>query len=260
MAQIKINQFKFNDELIKLRYIVDHDETIKFVAKDIAKSLQYLNWDRIVKIQIDNKYKTTIENVKLLNNYDRDHPLYLHKSTMLLDKIGVLQLFLRSKLPNALELQTWFMDSVVDQCHQLEMMEKKNENDDNKEVKEEEEEIIIEKTIAFNATPVYGYFYVATTSEYAERDLYKIGQTTNLHRRLACLNRSRADFDQMFYVLQTEPTTHCTLLKKMVKQELKPYKNNDEIYCATFDHIKRVFESCLQMCSALSCTTTRCFN
>jgi prophage antirepressor-like protein len=229
MAQVKIGEFKFGEETLKLRYVLDQNNVVKFVAKDISNSLKYQDTKNAVQVHVDAKHKSTFEQESNITRMKQGHPLYLHKNTILLDKIGVIQLFMRSKLPNAAEMQTWFYEHVLPQCttHQsaLQLLEHVQEN------------------VMFNSIPVKGHFYVATTLAYAERNLYKIGQATNLERRLVGLNCGRADDDQMRYVLQTEPTVHHTLLEKLMKHELRPYQNSGEVYCTDFEHIMRTLES-----------------
>ncbi|AAC63766.1 BRO-b [Bombyx mori nucleopolyhedrovirus] len=237
MAQVKIGQFKFGQDEFTLRYVLGDEQPVKFVAKDIARSLKYVNYEKAVRVHVDVKYKTTYEqaciNISKENRVKHGDPLYLSPQTILLDKIGVIQLFMRSKMHNAAELQNWFYEHVLPQCtaSALSLLQD------------------AQATVKFNSAPVEGHFYAATTLLYAERNLFKIGQTTNLTRRLATLNCGRADDDQMQYVLQTEPTVHHTLLEKLMKQELRPYRNSGEVYCTDFEHIKRALESCLPHCS-----------
>nr|ABO13903.1 BRO-b [Bombyx mori nucleopolyhedrovirus] len=237
MAQVKIGQFKFGQDEFTLRYVLGDEQPVKFVAKDIAISLKYASYEKAVRVHVDGKYKYTFEqaciNISKENRVKQGDPLYLSPQTILLDKIGVIQLLMRSKMHNAAELQNWFYEYVLPQCtaSALSLLQD------------------AQAAVKFNSAPVEGHFYAATTLLYAERNLFKIGQTTNLTRRLAALNCGRADDDQMQYVLQTEPTVHHTLLEKLMKQELRPYRNSGEVYCTDFEHIKRALESCLPHCS-----------
>nr|AOW42825.1 baculovirus repeated orf [Lymantria dispar multiple nucleopolyhedrovirus] len=239
MSQVKIGQFRFGEDAFTLRYVLAAEQ-VKFVAKDIARSLKYGNCNDAVSKHVDKKYKYTYGeqaciNISKENRVKQGDPLYLSPQTILIDKIGVIQLFMRSKLHNAAELQNWFYERVLPQCTARQSALSLLQD--------------AQATVVFNSAPVQGHFYAATTLLYAERNLFKIGQTTNLTRRLAALNCGRADDDQMRYVLQTEPTVHHTLLEKLMKQELRPYRNSGEVYCTDFEHIKRALESCLRRCS-----------
>nr|UIX56185.1 BRO-C [Hyphantria cunea nucleopolyhedrovirus] len=239
MCQVKIGEFKFGEDTFSLRYVLAAGQPVRFVAKDVAASLKYVNCKQAVIVNVDNKYKCTFEqrcvNISKENRVKQGDPLYLSPQTILIDKIGVIQLFMRSKLHNAAELQNWFYERVLPQCTARQSALSLLQD--------------AQATVVFNSAPVEGHFYVATTLLYVERNLFKIGQTTNLTRRLAALNCGRADDDQMRYVLQTEPTVHHTLLEKLMQQELRPYRNSGEVYCTDFEHIKRTLETCLRQLS-----------
>nr|AFN09061.1 BRO-E [Bombyx mori nucleopolyhedrovirus] len=239
MTQVKIGKFKFGEDTFTLRYVLGGEQPVRFVARDIANKLKFKNTKKAIRDHVDGKYKCTFEqaciNISKENHVKHGNPLYSQTQTILLDKIGVIQLFMRSKMHNAAELQNWFYEHVLPQCTARQSALSLLQD--------------AQATVKFNSAPVEGHFYAATTLLYAERNLFKIGQTTNLTQRLATLNCGRADDDQMRYVLQTEPTVHHTLLEKLMKQELKPYRNSGEVYCTDFEHIKRALESCLPRCS-----------
>nr|AFS51922.1 DekiORF44 [Dendrolimus kikuchii nucleopolyhedrovirus] len=120
MAQVKIGQFKFGEDMFNLRYVVD-GEVVKFVAKDIASSLKYEDTKKAIKTNVDNKYIYTFDQGGRLTPLGHNalvkqgDPLYLHPSTAFITKEGVIQLIMRSKLPYAVELQAWLLEEVIPQ-------------------------------------------------------------------------------------------------------------------------------------------------
>nr|AFS51988.1 DekiORF111 [Dendrolimus kikuchii nucleopolyhedrovirus] len=120
MSQVKIGQFKFGEDTFNLRYIVD-DKEVKFVAKDVASSLKYDNTAESIRKYVNNKYKTTYNQGERITHLGHNalvkqgNPLYLHPSTVLINKSGVIQLIMRSKLPHAVELQAWLLEEVIPQ-------------------------------------------------------------------------------------------------------------------------------------------------
>ncbi|AKN81062.1 Baculovirus repeated orf A [Lonomia obliqua multiple nucleopolyhedrovirus] len=116
MAQVKIGQFKFGENTFKLRYVLENNNIVKFVAKDIAVSLKYENTKKAIIDHVDDKYKgyyfVTHASKSLVKQGD---PLYLHPDTVLITKSGVIQLIMRSKLPYAVELQEWLLEEVIPQ-------------------------------------------------------------------------------------------------------------------------------------------------
>jgi prophage antirepressor-like protein len=121
MAQVKIGEFKFGEETFKLRYVLHQNNVVKFVAKDIAIVLKYENNEKAVRNHVDDKYKIpfnqTAQNGHHASNalVKQGDPLYLHPNTVLITKEGVIQLIMRSKLPYAVELQTWLLEEVIPQ-------------------------------------------------------------------------------------------------------------------------------------------------
>ncbi|QBC76119.1 bro protein [Neophasia sp. alphabaculovirus] len=121
MAQVKIGQFKFGDDTFNLRYVLNQENIVKFVAKDIASSLKYNICDKAIRTHVDDKYKTSFEQTIQLggststNLVKRGDPLYLQPHTVLITKSGVIQLIMKSKLPYAVELQEWLLEEVIPQ-------------------------------------------------------------------------------------------------------------------------------------------------
>ncbi|ABI13790.1 baculovirus repeated ORF-a [Anticarsia gemmatalis nucleopolyhedrovirus] len=235
MAQVKIGQFKFGEDTFTLRYVLDKD-IVKFVAKDIASSLGYEKFSNAVKKYVDIKYKSTYGDQSFKNNVKRGDLLYLQPHTILLSNIGVLQLISRSKMPNAAEFQDWFYDHVLPAC-----LRNRSPVDLMRDA---------EYYVRLNAEPMLGHVYVATTPAYAEKNLFKVGQTVDLHARLSSLNCGRADFDQMRYVLWTDVVAGHVAAEAVVKRRLAPYKNCNEVFQCDFEHVRRVVEESIKQQSS----------
>ncbi|ADD73738.1 BRO-B [Lymantria xylina nucleopolyhedrovirus] len=121
MSQVKIGQFKFGEDAFTLRYVLERDQSVKFVAKDVATNLKYGNPANAIAKHVDDKYKSKLEqdtqNGDLASNAlaRQGDPLYLHPHTVLVTKEGVIQLIMKSKLPYAVELQAWLLEEVIPQ-------------------------------------------------------------------------------------------------------------------------------------------------
>nr|AOW42799.1 baculovirus repeated orf [Lymantria dispar multiple nucleopolyhedrovirus] len=121
MSRVKIGRFKFGEDEFTLRYVLERDQSIKFVAKDVAASLKYVDCKQAVRINVDDKYKFTFEQGCVPHTLASDgaakqgDPLYLHPHTVLVTKEGVIQLIMKSKLPYAVELQAWLLEEVIPQ-------------------------------------------------------------------------------------------------------------------------------------------------
>lgn len=227
ITQVKINTFKFGEEEFKLRYVVGDDQQVLFVGKDIASVLKYENCERAIRNHVYKKYKITYEELNI-KNVNRNGTGHLQLHTILINKMGVVQLIMKSHMPNAAEFQVWFLDHVLPKCtsNSLELMQDAEAN------------------VNFSTQFIEGHVYVATTEAYAEKNLYKIGQTTNLNTRLAALNCGRASFDQLKYIIYSKPIVNFTLLEKLVKHELKSYQEHGEVYQVNVEHIYDTIVKC----------------
>lgn len=121
MSLVKIGEFKFGEDTFSLRYVLERDDRVKFVAKDIASALKYADCKQAVRINVDEKYKCTFDQGCTLHTpasnsvVKRGDPLYLQANTVLITKEGVIQLIMKSKLPYAVELQAWLLEEVIPQ-------------------------------------------------------------------------------------------------------------------------------------------------
>ncbi|QEI03449.1 BRO-A [Spodoptera cosmioides nucleopolyhedrovirus] len=122
MAIVKVGLFIFGDEEFELRYLVNNiDNQVYFVAKDIATVLKYENTKKAVADHVDDKYKIVYSNdtqpksVIVNNLLVQNNILYLHPQTVLINKSGVIQLIMKSKLSYAVELQEWLLEEVIPQ-------------------------------------------------------------------------------------------------------------------------------------------------
>ncbi|ACF05373.1 BRO B I [Adoxophyes orana nucleopolyhedrovirus] len=121
MVCVKIGEFKFGDDTFTLRYVLEQNQQVKFVAKDVAAALKYVDCDQTVRKIVDSKYKTTYaqtprdDGAASKSVAKRGDPLYLQPHTVLITKSGVIQLIMKSKLPYAIELQEWLLEEVIPQ-------------------------------------------------------------------------------------------------------------------------------------------------
>nr|AFS51932.1 DekiORF54 [Dendrolimus kikuchii nucleopolyhedrovirus] len=80
--------------------------------------LKYGDYDQTVRKIVNNKYKCTYDQPRQNGGVGHNalvkqgDPLYLHPSTVLITKAGVIQLIMRSKLPYAVKLQAWLLEQI----------------------------------------------------------------------------------------------------------------------------------------------------
>ncbi|AAR28822.1 bro-e [Leucania separata nucleopolyhedrovirus] len=116
MCTVVVRDFKFGDITMRLRYTIDQDNCVWFVGRDIAKLLKYQRTQDAIKKHVNVKYKALIKHSP---DYDAesssDSETNLHPQTVLINKSGVIQLIMHSKLPYAVELQEWLLEEVIPQ-------------------------------------------------------------------------------------------------------------------------------------------------
>lgn len=87
----------------------------------------------------------------------------------------------------------------------------------------------------------YGYIYIATTKDYNQKNIFKIGSTVNLTKRLCSYNTGRLTEDKYYYLWDLR----CTLwsdLEKHIHRLLTPLKEGNELYCLNYESLKKLIE------------------
>lgn len=91
-----------------------------------------------------------------------------------------------------------------------------------------------------------GYVYVITTNLYRERDIYKIGFTDNLERRLKQFNNTRTHDDQ-FYIVNYWKTVRYMTLETKIHHALAEHHLKNELFQCSLDEInntvKQIFHN-----------------
>jgi hypothetical protein len=96
-----------------------------------------------------------------------------------------------------------------------------------------------------------GYVYVISTDLYAERDIYKIGFTDNLVRRLKDFNNTRT-YDDQYYLVNYWKSVKYKTLETRIHQALINYRHKNELYICPLDIINKTMKSILDKDSFFS--------
>ena len=109
--KLQIKDFQFGLETVSFRFINTTDG-IWFVAKDMAITLQYTNSVKAIQDHVSDCNLQTLEG--LTNRYaGYDSSLLLQNHTKLINEAGLYQLIMKSKMPKAIEFQTWVTSDVL---------------------------------------------------------------------------------------------------------------------------------------------------
>lgn len=84
-----------------------------------------------------------------------------------------------------------------------------------------------------------GYVYVISTDLYKKKDIYKIGFTDNLKRRLKQFNNTRTHDDQ-YYIVNYWKTVHYMTLETRIHRALVSHHLNNELFQCPLDKINEV--------------------
>nr|QNH90603.1 bro-g [Mamestra configurata nucleopolyhedrovirus A] len=203
-----------------------------FAAKEFARCMGYDKPQAAFeKVNIDyrRKYKELIQPCDIdANNVE----FVTHPHTVFVNKAGLVQMITKCKLKNADKLQKWLYEEVfpkIDGSFIEDAAEQLN-NCPNTEV---------------------GVFYVVSNEQYHERNLYKIGKTVNISKRINQLNCGRAKYDVLRLLFHSPPIIHYAEIERDMKLALHEYQDNGEVYCVP---LQVIFDNLCQIINKYSQT------
>lgn len=219
--------FYLNNEPVEVKFIkedLDNDKVqYWFAASEFARCMGYQRPDNIILEKIDLKYRKKYHTFNL--------PLHgvitssIHPHTVFVNKAGLVQMITKCKLKNADKLQKWLYEEVFPKIDGLFIQDAAEQlnNCPNTEV---------------------GVFYVVSNEQYHEQNLYKIGKTVNISKRINQLNCGRAKYDVLRLLFHSPPSIHYTKIERDMKLALHEYRDNGEVYCVPlqviFDNLRQI--------------------
>lgn len=84
-----------------------------------------------------------------------------------------------------------------------------------------------------------GYVYVISTDLYKEKDIYKIGFTDNLERRMKQFNNTRI-YDDQYYIVNCWKTVRYMTLETEIHRALVSHHLKNELFQCPLDKINEV--------------------
>ena len=87
-----------------------------------------------------------------------------------------------------------------------------------------------------------GYVYVITTDLYKLKNIYKIGYTEDLNKRLKQFNNTRTYFDK-FFISNCWKTTNYMSLETKIHNILKDYRLKNELFQVNIETINKIVEN-----------------
>ncbi|AFL64964.1 bro-e [Mamestra brassicae multiple nucleopolyhedrovirus] len=215
--------FYLNNKPVEVKFIkedLDNDKVqFWFAASEFARCMGYQRPDNIILQKIDLIYRKKFEEFNILLHTST------HPHTVFVNKAGLVQMITKCKLKNADKLQKWLYEEVfpkIDGSFIEDAAERLN-NCPNTEI---------------------GVFYVVSNEQYHERNLYKIGKTVNISKRINQLNCGRAKYDVLKLLFHSPPSIHYAKIERDMKLALHEYQDNGEVYCVPlqviFDNLRQI--------------------
>jgi prophage antirepressor-like protein len=241
-----------------------------FCGRDVARILGYDDTVRAIKKHVDIEDKKTFENlIEGVSNCPRLN--HNEKNTIYINEPGLYSLILRSKLETAKQFKKWVTTDVlpslrktgtysvpsqIEEDYKQLQLEFQNQIISHQLQLEAEQSKLIKQT-RFNElmnnfiTNIKQrhqkqIIYIATTTKYAENNLFKVGGCNSrklLTSRLKTYNTGRPD-DDLYYFSYVEETTDFNKLEKRIKDILFNFLDNKtkEMYVIHYTCLREFVE------------------
>ena len=113
MSSNQTNLFSNKSLNVIIKTITDDNNVLWFKAKDIALFLGYVNAKQAIRHNIDNDYKTVLDNIEASNRGLYHSPLTVNaKNTVYINEPGLYQLIFASKLETAKTFQQFIINKL----------------------------------------------------------------------------------------------------------------------------------------------------
>ena len=224
-----------------------------FKGNDVARYLEYNDPSQAIRDHVndEDKLRFNVLNVNFsFTVFSIHHKGKIHPDTFFINKFGILVLSSKSRMPLARQFQKWLLNDVLPRI-QLQN-EKKIFEAEKKKFQEEKENFelylqnkaisVIERNRMRNLLPVEE-IYIATSSEYNQSYLYKIGKSNNTAKRLKSLNTSRLKNDEM-YICHVSKCHDANTTETAIHNVLSRYRyeKNREFFQLDFETLKQIVE------------------
>ena len=234
----KILYFK-NDGI---NFILDIDNIIWFKFSNIAYILEYKDRNDVLKKHVDKKYRKHVKNIKTNQELIKQKP-----DTVYINESGLYKLLIRSRMKKAETFQTWLIEQALPKLrqygkyevdikthakikklnHKISLLTKSNKQ--------------LKKNLTKNKYPKGMHFYVLK-----DEDMYKIGYTKDLNKRLATYNTGKANKAIYSYYKKTDCAKEIEECMKALLNEYI-YKSDKEFYNCSLNKILKEVRKCFKL-------------
>lgn len=230
----------FKDE--EINFILDIDNIIWFKFSNIAQILEYKDRNDVLKKHVDKKYRKHIKNIKTNQEIIKQKP-----DTVYITESGLYKLLIRSRMKNAEKFQTWLIEQALPKLRQYGKYEvdiktkTKIKNLNHKISLLTKSNTKLKQNMTKNKYPKGMHFYVLK-----DEDMYKIGYTKDLTKRLATYNTGNANKASYTYYKKTDCAKEIEECMKALLNEYI-YKSDKEFYNCSLKKILTEVRKCFKL-------------
>ena len=230
----------FKDE--EINFILDIDNIIWFKFSNIAQILEYKDRNDVLKKHVDKKYRKHIKNIKTNQEIIKQKP-----DTVYITESGLYKLLIRSKMKIAEKFQEWLVENVLTKLRQYGKYEvdiktkTKIKNLNHKISLLTKSNTKLKQNMTKNKYPKGMHFYVLK-----DEDMYKIGYTKDLTKRLATYNTCNANKASYTYYKKTDCAKEIEECMKALLNEYI-YKSDKEFYKCSLKKILTEVRKCFKL-------------
>lgn len=230
----------------KLLVVFDRNDKVWFKAKDIALMLKYKKTDEAIRKNVNRKEKIYVKKLKFVVR-----PKGIPNRTIFINESGLYSLMLGSRLPTAIKFKNWVTRKVLPQIMRTgkyiatQKLRKQLKNM-RQTLKEHKDRInVLENNQKRRNSRRGGYIYILQMPNLNKfvKDVYKIGQTWDLNKRLNSYDTSSPDkFKPICAIKVSSPDAmeHC--LKSKLNKYI--YRRKKEYYKCSLNKIVDSIQKC----------------
>jgi prophage antirepressor-like protein len=223
-----------------INYLIDNNNTIWFKFISIVNILNYKSRKDTLRDHIFSENKKKLKEINTFEKYNE------HPNTIYINETGLYTFLIKSKMKKAHDFQLWLINDVLPNLrkygkYEIEKKLKLKLKNINKKLKIlEKENIKLKNDMKKHKYPLGTHVYVLE-----DNNMFKIGYTDNLAKRLATYNTGKADKSDYAYYKKTNCGRE---IEKCMKAILNKYiyKSNKEFYNCSLEKIIQAINTCIK--------------
>ncbi|AFV50295.1 Bro4 [Heliothis virescens ascovirus 3g] len=230
MSSVK---FQFNNQELEVISVRDDNDQLWMLANPFASLLTYSRPNDAIRNHVTNRNWRNFDN---LQKFTDTMFSSLHPSSRFINKSGLLELVIKSKMRYADEFRYWLVNELfpslkIDALDDFAVWRNDPTN----------RQTLEEQLPRYDDQIEPGCVYVITNDLYEPLHLYKIGYTCNLNDRLSELNVASAyDFRPVFVV----PTKKCRQLESILHSKYEGQRFRREFFTLNEDNFIGLIKLC----------------